>query len=558
MLLKRLQKTHQNYVLSRSLCLHSLKTLPLRRQVCKLTYPFTFGDRPASPKAITFGVHQRWRVSQKMSGEMKSLPSRHEINFCLHSDPVESKVFSTTDLSSSHHLRWVDPYHRNGVKRRRLQYNRGGKKAFANMTLNRVRSVLRQVQTQASSAYRLCSTKPLCTFCTYSVGQSQSVHTLLAKKSVGCATLRLQPAFTGATSTKNTQGEIIKQPFTDILLTDFEQISFSIANTSLDVKIGDHLNAGDKIGKKENTSIVVGISGQVIRIDKEQITLQKTQPVLFYSEADVHVKNGEWVEKGCPILTLTHQTLITGDIVQGIPKIEQLFEAPGGKEGSPLSETLHLQLREIFRQHWSELPLPQAVRRSLEEIQQILVEGIQRVYLSQGVLIADKHIEIVVRQMTSKGQILNSGSTGLFLEEVLPIRQIEAANLTTPGKKALYMPAVIGLTRAALDSESFISAASFQETTRVLSRDAVIGKSDFLKGLKEKVVIGDLISAGTGLDNYFIYKILFDQGYIHAKETKNFRGFTKHDLQKRVSTFGGSEASSKKKHTRKKRKIPTL
>ena len=542
MLFKRLQKTHQNYVLSAALSPHSLKTLPLRRQVCKLTYSFTFG------------VHQRWRVSQKVSGEIKSLLSRHEINLCLHSHPIESKVFSTTTLSSS----LIDSYLGNGVRRRRLQYNREGKRAFATMNLNRVRCVLRQVQTQASSAYRLCSTKPLCAFCTYSVGQSQSVHTLLARKSVGCATLRLQPAFAGATSTKNTQGEVIKQPFTDILLTDFEQISFSTANTSLDVKIGDHLNAGDKIGKKENTSIVVGISGQVIRIEKEQITLQKTQPVLFYSEADVHVKNGEWVEKGCPILTLTHQTLITGDIVQGIPKIEQLFEAPGGKEGSPLSETLHLQLREIFRQHWSELPLPQAVRRSLEEIQQILVEGIQRVYLSQGVLIADKHIEIVVRQMTSKGHFLNSGSTGLFLEEVLPIRQIEAANLTTPGKKALYMPAVIGLTRAALDSESFISAASFQETTRVLSRDAVIGKSDFLKGLKEKVVIGDLISAGTGLDNYFIYNILFDQGYIHPKETKNFRGFTKHDLQKRVSTFGDSEASSKKKHTRKKRKLQTL
>nr|YP_009104994.1 beta'' subunit of RNA polymerase [Watanabea reniformis]AIT93627.1 beta'' subunit of RNA polymerase [Watanabea reniformis] len=555
MLFKRLQKIHQNYVLSRSLCPHSLKTLPLRRQVCKLTYPFTFGDRLAT----TFGVHQStrggwWGVSQKVSGEMKSLLSMHEINLCLHSHPVESKVFSTTTLSSS----LVDSCLRNEVRGRRLQYNRGGKRTFANMNLNRVRFVLRQVQTQASSAYRLCSPKPLCPFCTYNVGQSKSVHTLLARKTVGCATLRLQAAFAGATSTQNTQGEVIKQPFTDILITDFEQISFSTANTTFDVKIGDHLNAGDKIGKKENTPIVVGTSGQVIRIDKEQITLQKTQPVLFYSGADVHVKNGEWVEKGCPILTLTHQTLITGDIVQGIPKIEQLFEAPGGKEGSPLSETLHLQLREIFRQHWSELPLPQAVRRSLEEIQQILVEGIQRVYLSQGVLIADKHIEIVVRQMTSKGQILNSGSTGLFLEEVLPIRHIEAANLTTPGRKALYMPAVIGLTRAALDSESFISAASFQETTRVLSRDAVIGKSDFLKGLKEKVVIGDLISAGTGLDNYFIYNILFDQGYIHAKETKNIRGFTKHDLQKRVSTFGGSEASSKKKHTRKKIKIPTL
>lgn len=350
------------------------------------------------------------------------------------------------------------------------------------------------------------------------------------------------------------QGEIIKECFTDILLTDFDQISFSTANTILNVKIGDQLHAGDKIGQKNDTSIIIDVSGQVIRIDEQQITLQKTQPVLFYSEADVHVKQGEWVEKGCAILTLTHQTLITGDIVQGIPKIEQLFEVPGGKEGELLSETLHLQLREIFRQHWAELPLPQAVRRSLEQIQQILVESIQKVYLAQGVLIDDKHIEIVVRQMTSKGQILQSGNTGLFMQEILPIRQIEAANLTTPGKKALYMPAIIGLTRAALDSESFISAASFQETTRVLSRDAVIAKSDFLRGLKEKVVIGDLISAGTGFDNYFIYNALFDQGNIHGKETKNVRGFIRNDLQKRVNP----ESPWKKKPINRKRKMKTL
>ena len=271
------------------------------------------------------------------------------------------------------------------------------------------------------------------------------------------------------------------------------------------------------------TPLILPSSGRVLTISKTQLILQKTQPVLFYDSANLHVKKGEWVKEGAPILTLTHQTLITGDIVQGIPRIEQLFEAftsppPGLKEkkgldGSPSSkfknvhDTLHSQVRDIFRKNWLKSVLPIAVRKSLQEIQYLIVEMIQKVYLSQGVLIADKHIEIIIRQMTSKGQILDSGSTGLLLEEVLPIRQIENANITTPGKKCLYVPAVVGLTAAALTCDSFISAASFQETTRVLSRDAVVGKSDFLRGLKEKVVIGDLISAGTGLDIYFIYTL---------------------------------------------------
>ena len=270
--------------------------------------------------------------------------------------------------------------------------------------------------------------------------------------------------------------------------------------------------------KKTGTPVVLTSSGRVLTISKTQLIIQKTQPILFYNSANLHVKKGEWVQEGSPILTLTHQTLITGDIVQGIPRIEQLFEAftsppvaSGLKEKQTVTrfkdvhDTLHSQVRDIFRKHWLKSRLPIAVRKSLEEIQYTLVEMIQKVYLSQGVLIADKHIEIIIRQIASKGQILDSGTTGLFLEEVLPIRQIENANLTTPGKKCLYVPAVMGLTAAALNSDSFISAASFQETTRVLSRDAVVGKSDFLRGLKEKVVIGDLISAGTGLDIYFIY-----------------------------------------------------
>ena len=347
------------------------------------------------------------------------------------------------------------------------------------------------------------------------------------------------------TGKKQLSGELFKEPRLDIFLTDLEQTSFSLLSPrrvrpsqsrssvpqiapgeflifeeaeninqiNLNVKIGDYVHCGDRIGEFLKTPLIIGDSGRVITLTKTQLTLQKTQPVLFYSEATSHVQENELVQRGSPILTLTHQTLVTGDIVQGIPQIEQLFEAVTSSasalpDDKPLYETLHSQVREIFRRNWSKMPLPSAVRQALEEIQQIIVESIQKVYLSQGVLIADKHIEIIVKQMTSKGQIIDNGNTGFILNEVLPLQKIENANLTTAGKKAVYVPAVVGLTRASLNSDSFVSAASFQETTRVLTRDAVAGKSDFLRGLKEKVVIGDLISAGTGLDFFFLYQLL--------------------------------------------------
>lgn len=298
------------------------------------------------------------------------------------------------------------------------------------------------------------------------------------------------------------------------------------------LKIGNYVNCGDKIDDVFGKSVIVSKSGKIIKISKKQIVLQKTQVLLFYSEASVHVKQGDWVTRGAPILTLTNNTLITGDIVQGIPRIEQLFEAPNAppsalRTGEYVYTSLHSQIREIFRKNWFTAPLPVAVRNTLQEMQQILIESIQKVYLSQGVLIADKHVEIVVAQMTNKAQIIDSGSTGLFLEEVLSVREIENANLAAAGKKALYAPTVIGLTKSALHSDSFLSAASFQETSRVLSRDAVIGKSDFLRGLKEKVVVGDIIAAGTGLDTYFVYTLLCNKQFSHLLKYPDFMHLSK-------------------------------
>ena len=118
------------------------------------------------------------------------------------------------------------------------------------------------------------------------------------------------------------------------------------------------------------------------------------------------------------------------------------------KEGEPLHNNLQAKLRKTFQRLKLLFPLAQAAKRSLDEIQHILVEGILKVYLSQGVRIADKHLEIVIRQMTSKGHVLDVGNTGLFQGEYVNLDRIERINLATYGKKADYEPAVLGITQA--------------------------------------------------------------------------------------------------------------
>ncbi|NET53239.1 MAG: DNA-directed RNA polymerase subunit beta', partial [Merismopedia sp. SIO2A8] len=141
----------------------------------------------------------------------------------------------------------------------------------------------------------------------------------------------------------------------------------------------------------------------------------------------------------------------------------------------------------------------------LQQAQAFLVNEVQSVYQSQGIDISDKHIEVIVRQMTSKVRVDDGGDTTMLPGELVELRQIETVNdamAITGGAPAKYTPVLLGITKASLNTDSFISAASFQETTRVLTEAAIEGKSDWLRGLKENVIIGRLIPAGTGYNGY--------------------------------------------------------
>ena len=144
-------------------------------------------------------------------------------------------------------------------------------------------------------------------------------------------------------------------------------------------------------------------------------------------------------------------------------------------------------------------------------VQDYLIQEVQRVYRMQGVDINDKHIEVIVRQMMRKVRVDEAGSTGLLPGSLVDKTELIAENRKIDERiaageegleKATYIPVLLGITKASLATDSFLSAASFQETTRVLTEAAIKGKVDPLLGLKENVIIGKLIPAGTGMNCY--------------------------------------------------------
>ncbi len=147
----------------------------------------------------------------------------------------------------------------------------------------------------------------------------------------------------------------------------------------------------------------------------------------------------------------------------------------------------------------------EASYRSFKKVQALILNSVQSVYESQGVTIADKHLEVIIKQMTTKVLITHEGDTPLLPREVIDLYHIQYINdIVNQNNKqtAFYVPLLLGITKAALNNPSFISAASFQETTRVLTKAAIEGRVDWLRGLKENIIIGHLIPAGTGSQNY--------------------------------------------------------
>jgi hypothetical protein len=262
--------------------------------------------------------------------------------------------------------------------------------------------------------------------------------------------------------------------------------------------IGTLLRYGEEI--VDNFGTCVG--GRIIKITPTKLILRKGLPLLASVRGLLHVIQGDLVQKNEILITLRSRRLQTEDIVQGIPKIEQLFEARETQSGEILQNNMHIILKKFFYRALQVKSVPEAVNVSVAYIQKFLVENILQAYSNQGVHIAEKHVEIVVRQMTTRVRIINGGGSGFLPGEIVQLRVLETLNsgLTLRGyRPATYEPIILGITKSVLQSESFLLAASFQQVSKVLVRSALAKKTDFLRGLHENLLVGQPIPAGTGI-----------------------------------------------------------
>lgn len=320
-----------------------------------------------------------------------------------------------------------------------------------------------------------------------------------------------------------------------------------------------------KFGEKTKTNFSFKNSGFISEVYGNTITIHLGQPYLFSQRAIIEKRPGDLIKQGDGLGQLIYERARTGDIVQGLPRVEEILEArkpkleasivtqPGiivdivykqpnislwikpsafhklnknveyllnnsqrlliGKfefinvgqplNDAPLNPHTILDIYFLYYRSLQLLTAYYSAYRSLRKIQAILLNSVQGVYYSQGVNIADKHIEIIIKQMTGKVQISSPGDSPLFPDEFVDLRQVYYINNCLLGKEnALFRPILLGITKASLKTTSFISAASFQHTTRVLTEAAIQGKIDWLRGLKENVIVGRLIPAGTGFNAY--------------------------------------------------------
>jgi DNA-directed RNA polymerase subunit beta' len=261
--------------------------------------------------------------------------------------------------------------------------------------------------------------------------------------------------------------------------------------------------------------------------------------------ANVTVNDGDTIEAGDVIAKIPRETTKTKDITGGLPRVAELFEARKPKDHAVITEIdgtvhfgkdtkgkrkviivpdigdpaeylipkgKHLSVREGDRLRAGEALMdgpanPHDILKVLGEraLAKYLVDEIQEVYRLQGVRINDKHIEVIVRQMLRRVTVTDPGDTNFLVDEQVEKHIFEEENervISAGGQPAKGEALLLGITKASLSTESFISASSFQETTKVLTEASINGRVDYLRGLKENVIMGRLIPAGTGLGAY--------------------------------------------------------
>ena len=334
---------------------------------------------------------------------------------------------------------------------------------------------------------------------------------------------------------------VVWDPFTSAVLTEIAgRVEYQ------DIVEGENV--------REETDKVTGLSQRII---VEASANEKRAPAMVIKGGDSErryllpsgshlvVDDGQEVHPGDTLVKIPRETTKTKDITGGLPRVVELFEARTPKEPAIISEIdgtvrlgdIHKGMRKVLveseHNEVREYLVPRYIHVNVQdgervrageplidgpinphdvltvlgekELQRYLVDKIQEVYRSQSVAINDKHIEVIVRQMMRSVKIEEVGDTNFLIDEQVDRFRFQEENdrvVSAGGRPAIGRPLLLGITKASLSTQSFISAASFQETTRVLTEAAISGKVDYLQGLKENVIVGRLIPAGTGLPHY--------------------------------------------------------
>jgi DNA-directed RNA polymerase subunit beta' len=342
----------------------------------------------------------------------------------------------------------------------------------------------------------------------------------------------------------------LKEKPNRFLISTKENYKFYSRNPSFKIKDSKFVVLGDKIDKYQVTQY----SGYLLnKKNKSELQIRISSPFFVSNGTRIFIKHGSLIQENESLFQFLYTRVISSDIVTGLPRIEQLLESRVAKNSSQLIErpgvikkkskytvtviekcevrdyevddtltnllnkgTLvevgqpldlrlidpHQVLNLYFKYYCSLYTFENAAKRSILNIQILLVNLIQGVYKSQGIYISNKHVEVIVRQITSKVKISELKTETTFeIGEFLEFEQAKYINMALKfTKKPLmeYQPVLLGITKVSLMTESFISSASFQETTRVLTKAAIEGKVEWLRGLKENVILGRLVPAGTG------------------------------------------------------------
>ena len=326
------------------------------------------------------------------------------------------------------------------------------------------------------------------------------------------------------------------------------------------VKVGDKVKIGDEVA----AGAVSKIGGVVISVKEGRNKSVVVVPGENYSiptGSKIAVEDGQDVASYdflSKVESIRRDPSKTRDIIQGLPKVEELFEGRRPKDPAVLSEAegiVEVSEKEGIRvitivsaHEKREYSVPYETRIKVangdhigkgvpltdgsisphdllrilnkQAVQNFLVDEIQRIYRGQGVSINDKHIEVIARQMTNKVRVVNPGDTMLLPGELLDTAELEKVNSAAKGEAATATEVLLGITKASLSTESFISAASFQETARILTEAAIKGRIDKMYGLKENVIIGKLIPAGTGFSAYRAVDLVPNTPSASTEETK--------------------------------------